>query len=1694
MAEAKLKSKLKVLTSKKQTLFKRVQLLFDKSQNIADETIVNDFLIRYSTLNETCNEFKLLVDDINLINLELDPEFEPNCQELNVIDELFCHIKSVADSLKVKKSEQVNESVKSIGDIVSPRLPKITIPSFDGNPLRWPIFYATFKSLVHENIKLDSISKLHYLLGSLTHNALALCSGVPPTPENYSIMWDSLIDKYEDSRQIAFMYLDQILKFKPFLVESGQNLNLFVEKFDSAVNALKEVKVGELSDFILMTIALQKLDVHTQKLFEQSLAKGVIPTYNELSIFIKTQAKILSRTSGSANSSKQANSKAVMHSFAISADSNSSDVMSNNTYEKLICPKCKGNHKLFKCHKFMSLTPTERVHVVKAHNLCFNCLHSNHGVKNCSSNSSCRKCSKRHHTLLHFHHKSDANGKDNSEVLKGNPSTSSVSVESKPSPPVSLCSTSELLQSKYTVLLATAQVHVVSHFGENFLFRFLIDSASQCNFITQRCCQRLKLPVNRACLTVSGIGVSEKRVNGQAQLKFYSKYDIHNKYTMDVLIVDKITDQLPTCVIDSEVCDTFKNLRLADDEFYRPSEIDGMIGAELVPYILKGLRITGPDSPVALDSTLGFIIMGKAKAEVTNNIIQSYCCVNSPLNMDQLIQQFWDIEEVPNGTVLNADDLECEKLFAASVKRDVSGRYEVALPFKNIFSDLGDSYTSALRRFQNLEKRFASMPLFKKQYMEVIRDYFDQGHLKTISGLHPKSCGYFIPHHGVFKASSSSTPLRVVFDASAKTDNGISLNDALYTGPKLQTDIFDILLNFRLFQFAMTSDVKQMYRQIELCPPHRKYQCILWRFSDEEPIQICQLTTVAFGVKSSPYLALRTLRQLAVDEAKKFPLASEIILRDIYIDDIICSVAEKSIAHNIYRELVGLFRAGGMELVKWATNLRELSDEIPDHARSNQILEFPTEFLKVLGLQWQANSDVLSFSISVENLECTKRNILKTVMRIWDPLGLLVPVSLHMKLLIQELWLLKLGWDEPIPNYLQNIWKAFQNELNDLSQIKIPRHIGFKTGSSLELLAFCDASSKAYAAVIYSRIIDPDRHLQLHILCAKSKVAPVKTILTIPRLELCATLLLAKLLKCVIAQYSNRVNITNVFAFSDSMVVLNWINGSPHKWKTFVANRVSKIQSLIDVSSWYHISSSDNPADCASRGLSPKEFLEHPLWLSGPSWCSRDRSEWPLKPFTKNIEQEVVSEAKTISLPVFEEEEHPLYSLINRCGSWLKLIRSTVFVLRFARILPKRENIIATDLTKAENYLISSVQRVHFREEFRLLKNDKLCSPKIRFLNPFIQDNIIRVGGRLVNAVIAYDQQHPMLLPKRDHFVDLLIDYNHRFNLHAGPHLLLSILRQKYWILAARGTVRFRVQKCNTCFKTKPRSHAPIMADLPSVRVSQAKAFTYTGVDYGGPFYITLSRHRGVRSQKAYICLFTCLTTRAVHLELASDLSTDVFLAAFKRFLSRRGPCSTIYSDSGTNFIGAKRYLNELYEFVQSNLYQSAINSELSCRRIIWRLNPPTGSHFGGAWESMIKSVKTHLTRVIGEQILSYEEFSTVLIQIEALLNSRPLVWQSSDAAEGLALTPAHFLTLTPLQSLPAYNVLDKPLNKLQRKELLDSLVQSYWKRWHQEYLGELQTRQKWNTPTCPVTPGTLVLIKNDNLPPLQWLTGVIQE
>lgn len=499
--------------------------------------------------------------------------------------------------------------------------------------------------------------------------------------------------------------------------------------------------------------------------------------------------------------------------------------------------------------------------------------------------------------------------------------------------------------------------------------------------------------------------------------------------------------------------------------------------------------------------------------------------------------------------------------------------------------------------------------------------------------------------------------------------------------------------------------------------------------------------------------------------------------------------------------------------------------------------------------------------------------------------------------------------------------------------------------------------------------------------------------------------------------------------------------------------------------------------------------------MYGPPWASLSSSQWPIDDV--DTPPPVVPEQKLLAHSITTPEpDSVIYELAQRMSSWSKLLRAIVYIFRFARMLPRRDSttITSDDLEFAETKLLQTLQQKHFKDEICNLKGDKPCSKGLNKLGPFLNDGLLKVGGRLRNSELTYSQKHPAILPRHDHIVEMLIDYYHRKYLHAGPELLMSLLRQKYWILAARRIIRQRVHKCNTCFRMKPQSTYPLMADLPVSRVKQVeKAFTHTGCDYAGPVPYVPQKRRGVKSQKAYICVFTCLTTRAVHIEIATDLSTPSFLAALKRFLARRGPVEILHSDNGTNFVGASSYLRELYKFL-TNEYKPHFEEHLSENRIKWKFNCPTASHFGGCWESMVKVIKSHLFRVIGQQLLTYEELNTVLIQIECLLNSRPLTVLSSDPSEPTALTPSHFLHTAPLCSLPAPRIETSNLNLLHRHALIDKMVQSFWQRWSVEYLHGLQVREKWNTPSTPIKPGTVVVIMTENAPPLAWPLAIVHQ
>ncbi|KAJ8977222.1 hypothetical protein NQ317_002475 [Molorchus minor] len=477
----------------------------------------------------------------------------------------------------------------------------------------------------------------------------------------------------------------------------------------------------------------------------------------------------------------------------------------------------------------------------------------------------------------------------------------------------------------------------------------------------------------------------------------------------------------------------------------------------------------------------------------------------------------------------------------------------------------------------------------------------------------------------------------------------------------------------------------------------------------------------------------------------------------------------------------------GFQMVKWVSNSPELLSHIPEDIKLPSLVDFEKGNWKVLGLQWNPFADFFCFSINLEKTLCTKRNMLSLISRTYDPLGMLSPTTLFVKLLINKLWKIKLDWDESAPQAIEKTWEKFQDEFSLLNELKIPRHVLVFENTSLEIIGFADASSAGLASVVYIRAVDTSGHVSVTFLCAQTKVAPISSI-TLPRLELAAATNLASLIDHVRDTFSKRTPIKNIYAFSDSMITLNWIHSSPRKWKTFVSNRVTKIQNYLPASHWYFVSGKENVSDCASRGLTPSALLKHPTWFTGPPWMVSPFSQWPIKSFAENIDPSVFEKEILIHV-VMKDVKSSLYKLIEYFSSWSKLLHSTVYVLRFIRLLPIHYKIIKSDLDKAEHVLIRVVQQQHFPEEFKCLSENKLIQSNIRRLNPFIKNGIIRVGGRLNLSNLSFEQKHPILLPKSDPLVNLLIDYNHKLYCHTGSFLLHSLLRQNYWILSAHAIV-----------------------------------------------------------------------------------------------------------------------------------------------------------------------------------------------------------------------------------------------------------------------------------------------------------------
>ncbi|XP_046388550.1 uncharacterized protein LOC124157664 [Ischnura elegans] len=862
---------------------------------------------------------------------------------------------------------------------------------------------------------------------------------------------------------------------------------------------------------------------------------------------------------------------------------------------------------------------------------------------------------------------------------------------------------------------------------------------------------------------------------------------------------------------------------------------------------------------------------------------------------------FWKLEEVPHFS-LTPQDRQCEEHFQSTHSRDETGRYITRLPFKDLHPPLGDSALCAKRRFFGLERRLSAQPLLREKYIKFMSEYLTLGHMTPCVNF-PRVKHYFLPHHGVFKNQDPNSSLRVVFDASSKTSTNVSLNDILLSGPKLQNDLCEVILRFRCHSVVFACDIRQMYRQIKIHPDDQHFQLIYWRETPTDLLKVFKLTTVTYGVTSAPFLAIRTLHQLAEDEGAQFPQAARVLKSQTFVDDIIAGADNVQEALTLQHDLTKLLSLGGFQLRKWCSNSDILISHISEDDReiplSFQYSEQP--IYNILGLQWNSTSYEFSYAVKISNVPHTKRSVLSAIARIYDPCGWLAPVVFLAKSFIQYLWTLGLQWDDPLSSNVAFRWEEILKNLARVKEITLPRSLFIERTSSVQLLGFCDASELGYAAVIYLRCASADNNTKIALLMAKSRVAPLKRI-SLPRLELCGAHLLAKLIHYSSNLVSNYCKMESVTAWCDSTIALSWIRTPPYRLKVFVANRVAQIQEWVPPERWFHVSSQHNPADCASRGLPTPLFEKNSLWWSGPRWLSLPPEDWPCSPFA----------------PLDED---------------LPEVKQPIF---------------------------------------------------------------------------------------------------------------------------------------NVCSSIRP--------------------FQKTGMDYAGPFNIRSHALRRTVPLKVYLCLFICMCTKAVHLEVVTDLSSDAFIAALTRFVSRRGLCSDLYSDCGTNFVGASTQLKRtIKNFYSSPETQEAISYFATENCINFHFIPPAAPHQGGLWERAVKSAKTLLIRSIGQTLLTLQEFITLVTKVEAMLNSRPLTPLSTDPADVSALTPGHFLIGTSMTAIPENDFAALPTNRLSRWQTVQAFSQRIWRRWHQEYLHTLQQRSKWTRRRQNLKVGDLVAVHSPKTPPLQW-------
>jgi len=1226
-------------------------------------------------------------------------------------------------------------------------------------------------------------------------------------------------------------------------------------------------------------------------------------------------------------------------------------------------------------------------------------------------------------------------------------------------------------------------------------FRVLLDGGAHLSYITKRAANELGLLPSGS--EVHSVSVFGGAVEDKTMPKVSLKIRTHktNDILLSCLQVNKICEPVPAISL-GHWRDKLQQRRLtiADGVESKRNErwdgrIDLLIGTQDYYTIVTNKCFNLSENLMAVETAFGWILHGRLDQQPSSNPLLAIVAheQEEEESTGVLLQRLFDLDAAhPLDRAGSEDPDPALTHFQQTMCRLDTGQYQLRLPFKYNRPLIPSNFEIAKKQVFNRINKLKSEGLLEK-YDEQIQNYIRDGQVEIVPPEERDSLGYgevhYLTHRGVVKPGKN-TPLRVVFNASLGKP---SLNDCLHTGKNRVPLMTDILMRLRLHRIIITGDYRKAFLHIKIAPQDRNHLRFLWGENlgaNDWILQFLRWCVVVFGVTCSPSELEMVLTYHVQQFSHRFPRTVAMMLRNTFVDDVIGGGEKREEVEQFVHEANIIANDAKMTIQRWTTNDPHLQAKldaevagVPSDPKSD-VLKLYDSSLKVLGsvLNRANGEDVFTFQTSALEDFCDSlrhrtslRTVLSITARVYDILGLITPVTISARILMRNIWKKKLNWDDELPNDLKLQFWSWVDELRHLTSVRVPRHYfgGEVRPKSCQLHVCSDSSKDAHGAVAYFRSEYPGGEVHIAFGGSKARVTPTAGNHSIARLELLGAVTAVKLALQIQRALDPELEL-EIFFWTDSMVVLYWINGEWILWKEWVANRSRFIQENSARSQWRHIAGVENPADICSRGMTPSKLVQSDgIWFSGPAFLKKPRDQWPRSSLNNNIMQrkDVANEAKRSTEVLVSTQRTPMATIfnINRFGTLEGAVRCTAQIQRlFANAIaighdyPTRKGeLTSNDLDLARHYWYRQLQGEAFAEEMEALEHRKPVSRSshIAIFRPYLtEDGLIRLHARTrLSSDLVATPDVPILpckLPGEKgipHFIILLIRQCHRRVCHAGAGSTLGEVRRYCWLIHGRQTVMKVLKNCVICNRHQSRGYLQPTAPLPALRCSFATAFAVAGLDIAGPVFVVEHRRKKKKSKggargrptkeatrrkqrekaeeeplavfKVWVLLLTCSTSRAIHFEVVMGIDTEQIIMALERFVARRGIPVVIYSDHGTQLKRASKDLAALWTAATEGIQRYAAREGIQ-----WKFIVESAPWWGGFYERMVGTMKGLLKKVVGNALLTVKEFETTLCKVEATINSRPITYQYDAHSELSPLTPTTFLLVSGPFRFPRFH------------------------------------------------------------------------